>query len=81
MRVIHENIKELHENQKKYSPQRILIIIWPLFMVKSLLPINVTAYEINDSEKIFSIFGRGDIKELQLSGTHETENELLFDLK
>lgn len=56
---------------------RVLVMIWPLFVMKSLLPIHTTAFEAELNQN-YSIFGRGEIKEFEMAGTHEDDHELLF---
>ncbi|XP_053661509.1 intermembrane lipid transfer protein VPS13B [Anopheles marshallii] len=57
--------------------ERVLVIVWPLFMVESLLTVNTTAYEekLNQS---FSIYGQGQRKQLNVAGTYSDEHELAF---
>lgn len=56
---------------------RILVMIWPMFVAKSLLPINTTVLEISQNES-HVILGRGEKRELDMNGTHEDEHELLL---
>lgn len=75
VRILRETIT-LHDGKIN----RVLVIIWPLFMLKSMLTVSTTAYE----EKIdqnYSIFGRGEIKEFEISGTDENEHELTFRME
>lgn len=49
-------------------------------MLKSMLTVSTTANE----EKIdqnYSIFGRGAVKEFEMSGTDENEHELTFRME
>lgn len=57
---------------------RILVVIWPLFMLKSVLPMNTVAHE-EDLQQDYHIFGRGELKEFEMSGTDEDEHELEFN--
>lgn len=62
-------------------PQRLLIVIWPLFMVRSMLPVNVTACE-RANDTLYELAGRGQRPvELSIPGTHETEHDITFDTK
>jgi len=54
---------------------RVLVMIWPMFMTKSLLPIDIAAIEQDES---FAIIGKGQVRELDVNGTHEDEHELLL---
>lgn len=56
---------------------RVLVMIWPMFVAKSLLPINTTAYEASQDQEHL-IAGRGEKRELEMCGTHEDEHELLL---
>lgn len=78
MRIIRENIDELRSNRNT-CPQRVLVIIWPLFMLKSNLTVHTTAYEAKYNQN-YSIFGRGETKEMLIPGTSEDDHELEFKL-
>lgn len=56
---------------------RVLVMIWPMFVTKSLLPLNTTVYEESQEEN-HVIVGCGEKRELDLCGTHEDEHELLL---
>lgn len=83
VRVMREDINlvdpEMTE-QNSPPPQRILVIFWPLFMVKSMLSVDTTAFE-QASEKMIEIIGRGDVQELELAGTHENDHQMVFNMK
>lgn len=55
--------------------QRVLVVIWPMFMVKSLFPYNIIAHEPKSNQN-FVIAGCGEVCELDVFGTHEDEHEL-----
>uniref|UniRef100_A0A182JVY1 Vacuolar protein sorting-associated protein 13B n=1 Tax=Anopheles christyi TaxID=43041 RepID=A0A182JVY1_9DIPT len=55
--------------------ERVLVIIWPLFMVESLLTVNTTAYE-EKLDQSFSIYGQGQRRQLNVAGTYSDEHEL-----
>lgn len=78
VRIIRENIEELRTN-KSACPQRVLVIIFPLFMLKSNLTVHSTAYEAQYNQN-YSIFGRGETKEMLIAGTSEEDHELEFKL-
>ncbi|XP_059611224.1 intermembrane lipid transfer protein VPS13B [Phlebotomus argentipes] len=59
---------------------RIIIVVWPLFVLKSNLGISSTIYEAK-CDKSFSIPGRGAVSELSFPGTHEDEHNLQFNAK
>lgn len=63
--------------ETKAEISRVLVMIWPMFATKSLLPINTTVHEASQ-EKSHVIVGCGETRELDLSGTHEDEHELLL---
>lgn len=69
-----ENLKDIIE-----EPQRILIVIWPLFVARSMLPMNLTATD-TEFEKDYTLLGRGECQDLHVAGTYDTEHEFLFDL-
>lgn len=52
-------------------------MIWPMFLTRSLFPCNITAVE-NASEQKFIIAGNGEVKELEMYGTHENDHELIL---
>uniref|UniRef100_A0A182NL10 Chorein N-terminal domain-containing protein n=1 Tax=Anopheles dirus TaxID=7168 RepID=A0A182NL10_9DIPT len=57
--------------------ERVLVIVWPLFMVESLLTVNTTAYD-EKLDQSFSIYGQGQRKQLNVAGTYSDEHELTF---
>ncbi|CRL05825.1 CLUMA_CG018852, isoform A [Clunio marinus] len=68
-------VRIIRETKNKIS--RVLVMIWPMFVTKSLLPINTTVYEAEQNQS-HVIIGRGETKELDMCGTHEDEHELLL---
>ncbi|XP_055587583.1 intermembrane lipid transfer protein VPS13B [Uranotaenia lowii] len=77
VRIIREKIGGTDVTLKEKFNERVLVIVWPLFMVQSMLAVNTTAYE----EKIdqnFSIYGQGERRQLIISGTNSDEHELQF---
>lgn len=56
---------------------RVLVMIWPMFVAKSLLPESTLVYEASQ-DQTHVILGRGEKMELEMSGTHEDEHELLL---
>uniref|UniRef100_A0A182Q1H4 Chorein N-terminal domain-containing protein n=1 Tax=Anopheles farauti TaxID=69004 RepID=A0A182Q1H4_9DIPT len=57
--------------------ERVLVIVWPLFMVESLLTVNTTAYD-EKLDQSFSIYGQGQRRQLNVAGTYSDEHELTF---
>uniref|UniRef100_A0A182WW13 Chorein N-terminal domain-containing protein n=1 Tax=Anopheles quadriannulatus TaxID=34691 RepID=A0A182WW13_ANOQN len=55
--------------------ERVLVIVWPLFMVESFLTVNTTAYE-EKLDQSFSIYGQGQRRQLNVAGTYSDEHEL-----
>lgn len=60
-------------------PKRILIVIWPFFSIRSLMP---THFNIQDKtfNKLYSVNGRGGCTDLQIAGTFETEHAFSLDV-
>lgn len=79
VRIIRENIEEFRVS-KNFCPQRVLVIIWPLYSLKSNLTVHTTAYE-DAYKQNYSIFGRGEVKEMQMPGTYEDDHELAFKME
>lgn len=80
VRVIREDITT-YSRTLPNQPQRLLIVIWPLFKLRSLLPVDVTAYDrSSDSLHILKACAVQPV-ELSVPGTHETEHEIEFDSK
>lgn len=77
VRVIREDIPNMAIPR---HPQRILVIIWPLFMVKSLLASDTTVHKTNEPLQ-FLVKGQGEKTELVLPGTCEDDHELVFNTK
>uniref|UniRef100_A0A6B2EK58 Putative vacuolar protein n=1 Tax=Phlebotomus kandelakii TaxID=1109342 RepID=A0A6B2EK58_9DIPT len=65
--------------REEFQP-RIVVVVWPLFVLKSNLGISSTIYEAQ-CDKSFSIPGRGAVTELNFPGTHEDEHSLQFNTK
>lgn len=68
VRIIRETSNEI---------SRVLVMIWPMFVTKSLLPMNATAHEATQDQS-YVIVGCGAVRELDMCGTHEDEHELLL---
>nr|XP_029723384.1 vacuolar protein sorting-associated protein 13B-like [Aedes albopictus] len=76
VRIIRERIGENAELKDTFN-ERVLVVIWPLFMVQSMLTVNTTAYE-EKIDQTFSIYGQGERRELVVPGTNADEHELQF---
>lgn len=70
-----------HQIAESSKTQRILIIIWPLFMVRSMLPIPTRMLEITTSNQIYALSGKGNTVEVAINGTHETTHDVLFEMR
>uniref|UniRef100_A0A182MEU4 Chorein N-terminal domain-containing protein n=1 Tax=Anopheles culicifacies TaxID=139723 RepID=A0A182MEU4_9DIPT len=57
--------------------ERVLVIVWPLFMLESLLTINTMVYEENLKQS-FVFHGQGQREQLNLAGTYSDEHPLAF---
>lgn len=79
VRIIRERIGENAELKDAFN-ERVLVVIWPLFMVQSMLTVNTTAYE-EKIDQTFSIYGQGERRQLVVSGTNADEHELQFRMK
>jgi vacuolar protein sorting-associated protein 13B len=66
--------------ESKEQINRILVVIWPLFILRSVLPMSTAALE-EETQKVYQIFGRGEIKELNMSGSDTDLHQLEFDAK
>lgn len=81
VRVLREDLAVEGALASTNRPQRLLIVFWPLFMVRSMLPVNLTAFE-EASDSLYELAGRGQRPvELSIPGTHETEHDITFDTK
>lgn len=60
-------------------PKRILIVLWPFFTVRSLLPMHLTLGDV-ELNKNYAIQGKGGCIDLQIAGTFDTEHEFSFNL-
>ncbi|KAG5670103.1 hypothetical protein PVAND_000386 [Polypedilum vanderplanki] len=69
VRIIRQNI----ENEIC----RVLVLICPVFIAKSLFPSNIVLSEEATKEN-YEIKGCGDITEIDMKGTHEDEHTLIF---
>lgn len=79
VRIIREKIGENVELKEAFN-ERVLVVVWPLFMVQSMLTVNTTAFE-EKIDQTFSIYGQGERRQLVVSGTNSDEHELLFRMK
>lgn len=77
VRVHSENIDDSDRSTR--SPKRMLIVVWPLFQARSLLPAIATAVD-TECGKNYSLLGHGATKELQIGGTFDSEHELQLDI-
>lgn len=81
VRVLRVQVKELTMIPGTYACEQLLIVIWPLFMLRSLLTVDVVAIDKSTME-MYDVAGRGRAPvELHIAGTHETEHEIHFDTK
>lgn len=78
VKVFREDIKGIDD--VKYKPQRLLIIIWPLFMLRSMLTNDIDVLD-KSSDQLYVLPAKGQPVEMQIAGTHETEHEIMFDMK
>lgn len=82
VRIVRENLTLTTQPvvaEQLQQPQRLLVLIWPIFMVRSLLPIDVTVY-LDTTKTACTLAGRGQQSvEFQTPGTTETHHELTFD--
>lgn len=82
VRIVRENLTDPPSSivaGRLRQSQRLLVLIWPMFMVRSLLPIDVTVY-VDTTKTACTLAGRGQQSvEFRLPGTTETEHELTFD--
>lgn len=60
-------------------PKRILIVIWPFFTVRSLMPAHLNIQD-KTYNKMYTINGRGGSTDLQIAGTFETEHAFSLDV-
>lgn len=80
VRVIRENVTDFQHTLPN-QPQRLLIVIWPLFVMRSMLPVDVTAYE-RSTDNVYTLKAcASQCVELNVPGTHETEHEIEIDSK
>ncbi|XP_062558103.1 intermembrane lipid transfer protein VPS13B [Armigeres subalbatus] len=76
VRIIRERIGDNIELKDAFN-ERVLVVIWPLFMVQSMLTVNTTAYE-EKIDQTLSIYGQGERRQLVVPGTNSDEHELQF---
>lgn len=60
-------------------PKRVLIVLWPFFTVRSLMPMH---FNIKDKQynKAYTVDGKGGCTDLPIAGTFESEHELSLDI-
>lgn len=59
--------------------KRILIVLWPFFTVRSLMPMHLNVQD-KEFNKIYAVNGRGGYTDLQIAGTFETEHAFSIDV-
>lgn len=72
VRIIRQNVQS--------DMCRVLVIICPVFVSKSLFPCNIilTEEETNNQNNQYEIIGSGELTEIDMKGTHENEHKLIF---
>ncbi|XP_031633200.1 vacuolar protein sorting-associated protein 13B isoform X2 [Contarinia nasturtii] len=63
----------------KLQAKRILIILWPFFTVRSLLPMHINIQD-KENNKLYTIDGKGTCTDLQIAGTFDTEHTFALNL-
>lgn len=79
VRIHRENIDDGQPQATQRKPQRVLIVIWPLFTVRSMLPVESKALDL-EAEREYSLAGKGQLEDLQIAGTYDTEHEFMFSM-
>lgn len=85
VRVVRETIAD--DGSDRFAgmpapPQRLLVVVWPMFVVRSMLPVDVTLHVTGATNPLHQLAGRGRPPvELSIPGTYETEHEITFDTK
>lgn len=70
---------KIQPNRCKY--QRVLIVIWPLFMIRSMLSFTTQFKETTTTDSNQqSLNGCGEMMELQICGTHESDHPMQINL-
>ncbi|XP_053671577.1 intermembrane lipid transfer protein VPS13B [Anopheles nili] len=77
VRIVREKLSDSKSAATGEVLERVLVIVWPLFMVESLLTVNTTAYD-EKLDQSYSIYGQGQRKQLNVAGTYSDEHELSF---
>ena len=75
-----EEISEFNDSEFHEKPERLLIVIWPLFMLRSFLAADIEVLDVSEKRQ-YQLAGKGTPLELEIGGTHETEHEIIFDMK
>lgn len=80
VRIHSEYIEYLSPGPQNRRPKRLLIVIWPLFTARSLMPTPLTAID-TEHAKQYLLMGKGACRDLQVAGTFDTEHNLMFALQ
>lgn len=59
-------------------PKRILVVIWPFFSVRSLMPTNLNVVD-QELKRTYEVKGRGGTSDLQIAGTFDTQHDFAFN--
>lgn len=63
----------------KLQAKRILIVLWPFFSVRSLMPMHFNIQD-NQYNRTYMIDGRGTCNDLKIAGTFDTEHAFRLSL-
>lgn len=80
VRIHSEYIEYLSPGPQNRRPKRMLIVIWPLFTARSLMPTHFTAID-TEHVKQYLLMGKGASRDLQVAGTFDTEHNFMFPLQ
>ena len=78
MRIVREDITELWEDS--YQPQKMLITMWPIYVIASMLPVPIEGVE-SVTQQAFKVDSEGGKHILDAPVTYDSEHELEFDYK
>lgn len=59
------------------QPMRILAVIWPLFVIRSLMPMDLSI-EDKEFQRNYAIKGRANCTDIQIAGTFNTEHSFIL---
>lgn len=75
---IHCEFVDMNDEQAEVKrPMRVLAVIWPMFVIRSLMPMDL-CIEDKEFRRSYTIKGKANCTDLQIAGTFDTEHPFVL---